>query len=641
MKTRIILSFAALALCLAASAQDLKPAKDKQTKKFGYQDKQKNWVIPPSFDDAKKFDDDGCALVKVDGLYGLIDGEGNWILQAQYDDIGKFDKNGLCELKIKSGKVKFYGVADRSGSIILPVAYHSVDIPRKGGCILASKEFNEPGLAGEPLWGVYDMKGKEVFPPRFLSKPSFSDGILIAKDSSGLYGVADIDGQELLPFDYLDISRYRGGFRTLGRNFTQTTYTADIKKAESFTQPGAVIPYDPKDDIVRAAAWRSGCIGIRLYPNQIRAVEIQPGYSMRRAMCREIGIDWGRGRFLRLEPFETTDTDETAMAWPSGNKYYTLKAMLYESDGTLVGEVTDCGTLEAECTEGVIYRAGGQETWLVLRDPNSLALPSYSLNLTGYRTIAHDTVYNGLGLTSYGLERLQNVRNYANRLIDIIEGENVGITSYLPPVIDLQDARRMNEVMRPEVFHHVFLMGEVVNYKVRDNADVMEIDLSDQLLCHFEDRFEDPYYSFRGDEIIYWGPHNARTVRLNLEPTFSKDAMADDIAGTGKSWSLVLSLFEEDGTWLRTIARAPFADYCKDGVILFRGPGIALLAPGAFKPGPDGARIIRVPKSEPLPHTISALNGFFKRPGGQGEPSDTSRGGNGRSAVHGEQQGRR
>ena len=600
-----------MVLCLTAGAQDLKPAKDKATKKYGYQDKQKNWVIEPAFDDAKRFDEDGCALVKVDGRYGLIDSEGKWVLPAEYDDIGKFDKYGLCELKIKDGKAKYYGVADRAGTIVLPVEFHSVDVPKKGGCILASRDVDHASLLGDALWGVYDMQGKELFSPQFLMKPSVSDGNFIAKGPSGLYGVGGLDGQTLLPFDFLDISRYRGGFRTLGRDCTQTTYTADLFKAESFRQPGAVIPYDPMGDKVRAAAWRSGCIGIRLYPNQIRSIQIEPGYGIRRALCNEIPLDWGKGRFIRLEPFVSEAEGDCMMAWPAGGKSYTLKAMLYEADGTLVGEVSDRGYLEAECAEGVIYKAGGTESWLILKDPNSLALPSYTLNITGYRTLTHETIFDGLGLTSHDLDRLDNIRTYAHLCTDIIEAENVGVTSYLPPVIDLQDAKRMREIMHPEIFHHDFFMGEVVNCILRDKGENMLIELSDQLVCHFEDRFQDPYHSFRGDEIIYWGPHNARFVRVGLEPTYSKDALADDIAGTNKFWSLVISLYEEDGTWLRTLARAPFADFCASGVLVFSGLGIALLAPDATLH--QGTRIIEVATPHPLPHTVSSLNAFRLR----------------------------
>ena len=610
--TKTLLSAAALALlCLGAMAQDLKPVKDRQTKKYGYQDKQKNWVIPPSYDDANRFDDDGCALVKVDGLRGLIDKEGNWVLEPLYDDIGKFDKNGVCELKVKEGKTKWYGVANRSGRILLPVVYHSVDIFHKGGCIMASREILDPGLIGDPLWGVYDFEGNELFAPQFLSQPSLSDGILIGKDTTGLYGAGNLAGAQLLPFQYLAVSRYGKGFHTLGTDFSQVSYTAEGYKAESFHQPGAVIPYYPMGDKVRAAVWNGGCIGTRLYPNQIRSVEIQSGYSSRMALCRETDIDWGYGRFLRLEPFVTDAQDPDAMVWQAGGKAYTLKAMLYEADGTLVGELTDEGYLEAECEEGVIYRAGGLESWLILADPNSLALPSYSLNLRSFRTLSHDTVYDGLGIRAYDLESLDKVRNFARRRVEIIEGENLGVCSYLPPVVDMQDARRMRDVMRPEIFFHAFHMGEVVNCKVRERAEELEVELSEQLVCRFENHFSDPYYNFEGDELIYWGPHNARSVRVTLEPTYSKEALADV---NGKFWTLVLSLHEEDGTWLRTLARAPFADFAQNGLLVFEGLGIALLAPDAPQGRPEGRRVVKMAKPQPLPHTVEALEAFRLHP---------------------------
>ena len=73
MRTNRIIGLAlALLCCLALSAQDLKPAKDKATKKYGYQSKAKVWVIPPRFDGAKRFSN-GAAEVELNGLRGLID----------------------------------------------------------------------------------------------------------------------------------------------------------------------------------------------------------------------------------------------------------------------------------------------------------------------------------------------------------------------------------------------------------------------------------------------------------------------------------------------------------------------------------------------------------------------------------------
>ena len=73
MKLRsLFLGICLLCLCATAAAQDLKPVKDRDSKLFGYQDKSKNWVIPPSFNAAKRFNG-GFAVVEVQGLKGLID----------------------------------------------------------------------------------------------------------------------------------------------------------------------------------------------------------------------------------------------------------------------------------------------------------------------------------------------------------------------------------------------------------------------------------------------------------------------------------------------------------------------------------------------------------------------------------------
>ena len=125
----IILCVAAVMLALAAQAQDLKPVKDKQTKKFGYQAKDKSWVIAPAYDAAKRFVD-GYAIVELDGRKGLIDANGDWVLQAEYDNIAKFDQNGLCEVMCKDGRTKYYGVADRTGRLLLPVECRNIVIPR-------------------------------------------------------------------------------------------------------------------------------------------------------------------------------------------------------------------------------------------------------------------------------------------------------------------------------------------------------------------------------------------------------------------------------------------------------------------------------------------------------------------------------
>ena len=125
----ILACILAAGIAMSAAAQDLKPVKDKQTQKYGYQAKDKSWVIAPAFDNAKRFSD-GYAEVTVDGRIGLIDANGDWVFPAEYDDISKFYKNGLCELMRKEGRAKLRGAGDQTGRIIVPV--DGASTPRTG-----------------------------------------------------------------------------------------------------------------------------------------------------------------------------------------------------------------------------------------------------------------------------------------------------------------------------------------------------------------------------------------------------------------------------------------------------------------------------------------------------------------------------
>ena len=589
----LLLCSFALAFSLSASAQDLKPAKDKATKKFGYQGKgKKAWVIPPSFDDAKKFVD-GTAEVEIDGHWGLIDQAGNLVFPAIYDNIGKFDKNGYCELMQKVNGVKLRGIADRSGRIIIPVTARSVDVDRSGEFMYAKYDTEVPEFGVEALWGVYDNQGRELLSPQLSYTPTFRDGIGIGKpELTGLYGIIGSDGSVLKPFQYLNITRSSGSFSALGTDLTHYIWSPDLRDGQSMRQPGAIIPYDPKGDPIRVAAWQKGPIGRRLYANMVRVVEFHTGFmGSTKAACNMLSIDWGRGRFIRLEPCLISGSIPDAMRYGGGNRYYTLKAILYEADGTFVKEVCSRGWIEGDFSEGAIYNADGKQRWAIMANPNALGLPAYTIDIHDYRPFGHADVFEGLGFSVAELSKIRSsLYNYTSRCKDIYETENVGVCSYIPRMPSSVHAQAEFAASKSHIFHYNFRMGEVVNCAVRhkDGKDVLE--LMPDLTCIYKDKIDDPSYTMsEREEVIYWGPNNARTVRLCLEAVSRNPDKytLDDSHGTGYSYMLVLNMFEEDGTWLRTLAAAPWADYFQDGILVFEPLGIALISPfRGRKPGP-------------------------------------------------------
>ena len=548
-----ILCALALMLSLTASAQGIKPVKDKATKKYGYQTKGKEWVIEPQFDAA-----------------------------------GKFDKHGYAEVKIKEGRIKYHGIIDAGGRFILQPVFRDVAVSRDGRLFFGEKDTPVEGFGTERLWGIYDAAGAMVFAPQFYLRPSFNnDGTAIATDGvKRLKGVICEDGSNPVPCEYLAISRTSGGYECLATDFSRVFWSGDLRSKQVFRQPGAVIPYDVQGDPVRAAAYRCGPVGVRFHENSLKLMEIRMGLLGADALCSDLPIEWGYGRFVRLEPCAVQPGATGSLPF-SNQRSYTVKAILYEADGSLVKEVSSYGYFEAECAQGLIYAAANGQRWLALADINAPGMRAYTLPLTGYREIVRTDVFNGLGLDPRVVSDMSNHTDFVNRCMDIIDGENTGITSYIPLVQDGALAHAERDASRSMVFHRPFRMGEVVNCSVKKSDAGAEVKLHDELVCHFIDKFEDPYYKMEGDELIYWGPNNARTVGLNLIAS-SRGGTRDDVHGTGLAYDLVLSLYEEDGRWMRTLAIMPWADYVGNGMIVFAGPGIALLTRDPFDPRFEG-----------------------------------------------------
>jgi hypothetical protein len=638
----------AAGIAMSAAAQDLKPVKDRQTQKYGYQAKDKSWAIEPAFDNAKRFVD-GYAEVTIGEHIGLIDANGDWVFPAEYDDISKFYKNGLCELMRKEGRTKLRGAGDQTGRIVVPVDCQAINIPRKEGLITAKRTARGGALDGAPAWGVYDQNGREIFAPQFASAPSFRNGVGIVKSAAnGLEGVISEDGRVPVPFEYLSVGTYGSEYISLSPDFTQTLWDSALRKMRAARLPGSVKPYDPQGNAVRAAAWHSGndCIGVRLHRNTVKKIVGFVNLSRdNRVSCQDVReINWGRGgRFLRLEPvpFEHESFEDEEWFGQLNDPYdantkYWLQARLYEADGTLVEVVCDAGSVLATFDGGLIYRPAASlehperiplDDLLILNDINTTGRDRFTMLLSKVQEVSGYSVYENLGLTRGEVMQYMDPVTYSRRLIEIAEGDNVGVTSYQEPDMAFLRSPAARDLMRAPLFRYPYHMGEVLNCSVHVRSGGIDVDLYENLICRFEDHIENPYYRMSGQEEIYWGPNNARTVRLSVEPVSGNvTALEDDITKTLTHYQIVLSLYEEDGSWLRTLARADYADYVQDGVIVFDRLGIAVVAPEVLRRAERFGRIsswsytrsgrdargdvihtLHLPNAERLPRTLSAL----------------------------------
>jgi WG containing repeat len=98
---------------------------------WGYIDRTGMMVIQPQFSSAEGFEDDGLALVKVDGRSGVIDKSGAWVVEARYDKIWR-DRTHIIWAEV-GGK---FGAFERSGRMIASPQFSQIGIVCDDGWVM-------------------------------------------------------------------------------------------------------------------------------------------------------------------------------------------------------------------------------------------------------------------------------------------------------------------------------------------------------------------------------------------------------------------------------------------------------------------------------------------------------------------------
>lgn len=170
----------------------------------GFMDHTGNVVFELTCDSVSSFQE-GLAYFSVGGRYGYLDQNGQVVIEALYDDAEYF-RNGLARVRKGSG----YGVIGRDGSYILEPEYDSIEI---------NDDFME-AVRGEQK-EYFDTQGKRlpfdeydsVSPSRYLLPCSviFNSG-LIEFSKDGKEGLADDAGTILFEpvYDRLDVVSQQG-----------------------------------------------------------------------------------------------------------------------------------------------------------------------------------------------------------------------------------------------------------------------------------------------------------------------------------------------------------------------------------------------------------------------------------------------
>lgn len=234
MKKLLLFISACAVLISTATAQNLKPKKDKATKKYGYADSSDRWVIEPVYDDADRFRN-GVAEVKIGKKRGLVAEDGRVLFEPRFDDIGTFrDGIAIVESAKKKGFIsidgrmlceprydaisRFYdgeavitagrrdGLILSDGTVVIEPRYDNISTP------LSDLNQVRQGYG----YGIIDRAGREVFEPIYAQPLYFNRyGIspaCIRRGDVEMHGLLSAEGCEIVPVECLFLAEVAGRY---------------------------------------------------------------------------------------------------------------------------------------------------------------------------------------------------------------------------------------------------------------------------------------------------------------------------------------------------------------------------------------------------------------------------------------------
>ncbi len=133
------------------------------------------------------------------GLIGFLDAQGHICVPAQYDDVGSFSAEGL--VWVRDAEAQVYSYINTAGKQAFPAQYERVTDFVNGYAVVEDK------TAGSPyIYRLIDSKGNTVKKYTSDKEVYFRDfdGDCVIVEKEGLYGVANIKGEMVMPFTELD-----------------------------------------------------------------------------------------------------------------------------------------------------------------------------------------------------------------------------------------------------------------------------------------------------------------------------------------------------------------------------------------------------------------------------------------------------
>ncbi|HJV45037.1 MAG TPA: WG repeat-containing protein [Bacillota bacterium] len=178
---------------ISSRAWRLYPASLKTVKgvKWGYINDKGQFVLPPNYNYASEFAENGLAVVAVHNLNGLIDETGRFVVAPKYSTITEFAEGRAAVADDKG----FY-VIDENGKQLTTKPYSFIGQYHEGRAMASQL------VQGSDRYGYLDLQGREVIPLQFESATDFMNGNAVVGVKEGEYALINKRGDKLQTYKY-------------------------------------------------------------------------------------------------------------------------------------------------------------------------------------------------------------------------------------------------------------------------------------------------------------------------------------------------------------------------------------------------------------------------------------------------------
>jgi hypothetical protein len=168
--------------------------------KWGYINSKGKFALKPIYEQAGDFQE-GIAIVRLNGLSGVIDHSGYFIVKPKYDTIQPFSEGRATVIDQQGFKI-----IDESGKELTTKAYSFIGDYKEGRVL-----FSITDEKGKNLYGFLNRRGKEVIPASYLSASNFKDGKSVVKVKDGTFALINLTGKVLQKYNFPFVGEYGEG----------------------------------------------------------------------------------------------------------------------------------------------------------------------------------------------------------------------------------------------------------------------------------------------------------------------------------------------------------------------------------------------------------------------------------------------